>query len=52
MLPARPRSPRDKAKVEAAVQSVERWIMAPLHNQKFFSLGELHEVIRFAVGCA
>ena len=32
MLPARPRAPQDKAKVEAAVQNVERWIMAPLRN--------------------
>ena len=45
VLPARPRSPQDKAKVEAAVQNVERWIMAPLRNQTFFSLGELREAI-------
>ena len=43
VLPARPRAPRDKA--EAAVQNVERWIMAPLRNQTFFSLGELREAI-------
>ena len=46
MLPARPRAPRDKAKVEAAVQNVERWIMAPQRNRTFFSLGELREAIR------
>ena len=45
VLPARPRSPQDKAKVEDAVQNVERWIMAPLRNQTFFSLGELREAI-------
>ena len=45
VLPARPRAPRDKAKVEAAVQHVERWIMAPLRNQTFFSLGELREAV-------
>ena len=45
VLPARPRAPRDKAKVEAAVQHAERWIMAPLRNQTFFSLGELREAI-------
>ena len=45
VLPARPRSPRDKAKAEAAVQNVERWIMAPLRNQTFFSLGELRGAI-------
>lgn len=46
VLPARPGAPRDKAKAEAAVQNVERWIMAPLRNQTFFSLGELREAIR------
>ena len=46
VLSARPRSPQDKAKVEAAVQQVERWIMAPLRNQTFFSLGELRQAIR------
>ena len=46
MLPARPGAPRDKAKVETAVQHVERWIMAPLRNRTFFSLGELREAIR------
>ena len=45
VLPARPRAPRDKAKVEAAVQHVERWIMAPLRNQTFFSIGELREAV-------
>ena len=50
VLPARPRAPRDKAKVEAAAQHVERWIMAPLRNQTFFSLGELREAIAPAAG--
>ena len=45
MLPARPRKPRDKAKVEAAVQHVERWVMVPLRHQAFFSLGELRGAI-------
>jgi transposase len=30
VLPTRPRRPRDKAKVEAAVLVVERWILARL----------------------
>jgi transposase len=30
VLPARPRKPRDKAKVESAVQVVQRWIIAAL----------------------
>ena len=41
VLPARPRSPQDKAKVEAAVQNVGRWVLAPLRNHRFFSLSEV-----------
>ncbi len=44
-LPTRPRRPRDKAKVEAAVQHVERRVLAPLRNQRFFSLSEAREAI-------
>ena len=46
ILPARVRKPRDKAKVETGVLIVERWILARLRNQQFFSLGELNGVIR------
>jgi transposase len=42
ILPARPRKPRDKAKVEVAVQVAQRWILARLRNQTFFSLAELN----------
>ena len=42
-MPARPRKPRDKAKVEAAVLFATRWIIAKLRNVKFFSLAELNE---------
>jgi transposase len=42
ILPARPRKPRDKAKVEVAVQIAQRWILARLRNQTFFSLAELN----------
>lgn len=45
ILPARVRHPRDKAKVESAVQQVERWILAPLRKQTFFSLRELNGAI-------
>jgi transposase len=45
VLPARPRKPRDKAKVEAGVLIVERWILARLRNRTFFSLGELNAAI-------
>ena len=45
-LPARPYKPRDKAKVEVAVQVVERWILARLRHQTFFSLFDLNLMIR------
>ena len=46
IVPARPRKPRDKAKVEVAVQVVERWILARLRNRRFFSLDELNQAMR------
>ena len=46
ILPARPGSPRDKAKVEVAVQVAQRWILARIRNQVFHSLGELNARIR------
>jgi transposase len=46
ILPARVRKPRDKAKVEVAVQGIERWILAPLRHCTFFSLGELNAALR------
>ncbi|MGH8279728.1 MAG: Mu transposase domain-containing protein, partial [Gammaproteobacteria bacterium] len=45
ILPARVRKPRDKAKVEGGVLIVERWILARLRHQTFFSLGELNAEI-------
>ena len=50
ILPARPYKPRDKAKVEAAVLLVQRWIIARLRNRRFFSLEELNVAIREEVG--
>jgi transposase len=46
VLPARPRKPRDKAKVEVAVLVAERWILARLRDRRFFSLAELNAAIR------
>lgn len=46
VIPARVRKPQDKAKVEVAVQIVERWILASLRNRTFFSLVELNAAIR------
>ena len=45
VLPARPRKPRDKAKVEAGVQLVERWILARLRHRRFYTLAELNAAI-------
>jgi transposase len=45
VLPTRVRKPRDKAKVEAGVQSVEQRLLAPLRNQTFFSLVALNEAL-------
>lgn len=45
IVPARPRKPRDKAKVEVSVQVVERWVLAPLRDRKFFSLAELNQAM-------
>lgn len=45
ILPARPRKPQDKAKVEVGVQIVERWILARLRHRQFFSLAELNAAI-------
>jgi len=46
IVPARARKPRDKAKVEAGVLLVQRWILAALRNRTFFSLAELNTSIR------
>ena len=49
ILPARPKRPRDKAKVEVAVQVVQRWVLARLRNEVFFSLEELNTRIAVLV---
>jgi transposase len=49
IVPARPRKPRDKAKVEAAVLLATRWIIAKLRNRQFFSLAELNDAVRDCV---
>lgn len=45
IIPARVRKPRDKAKVEAGVLVVERWILAALRNRTFFSINEANDAI-------
>jgi len=45
IVPARPAKPRDKAKVEVAVQVAERWILARLRDEIFFTLDALNDRI-------
>ncbi|RDB42901.1 IS21 family transposase [Halomonas sp. DQ26W] len=45
VLPARPYKPKDKAKAEAAVLLVERWILARLRHHTFFTLVMLNQAI-------
>ena len=47
ILPARPKAPRDKAKVENAVQQVERQILAPLRDAtSFTSFTQLNQALK------
>src|SRR6266542_1756884 len=46
VLPARPHTPRDKPKVEVGVQVAERWIVARLRHETFFSLAALNARIQ------
>lgn len=45
ILPARPRKPRDKAKVEQAVLIVERWLLGRLRRRIFYSLADVDAAI-------
>ena len=49
VLPARPRRPKDKAKVENGVLLAKRWILARLRDRVFYSLEELNSAIRILV---
>jgi transposase len=42
VLPARIKKPRDKGSGENGVQNVGRWVIAPLRNNKFFSVHEVN----------
>jgi len=46
IIPARPRKPKDKPKVENAVLHAERRILAALRDRTFFSVAELNRAIR------
>jgi transposase len=43
VMPARVRSPRDKASVEGSVGTISTWIIAALRNTQCFSIEELNE---------
>lgn len=45
ILPARPYSPRDKAKAEVGVLVAQRWIVAVLRKQVFHSIAEVNVAI-------
>ena len=49
ILPARPRKPRDKAKVEAGVRFAQTYILGRLRRQTFFSLAEANAAIAAAI---
>ncbi|MBA3844351.1 MAG: IS21 family transposase [Actinobacteria bacterium] len=46
VMPARPMHPRDKAKVEVAVQIAQRWLLARMRDEVFHSLGALNARLR------
>jgi transposase len=50
VVPARPAKARDKAKVEVGVQVAQRWILARLRHEVFFSLPPLNARIRELLG--
>jgi len=43
--PARPYKPKDKAKAEQGVLGIQRWILAQLRHQTFFSVDEINQAI-------
>ena len=45
VLPARPRRPKDKAKVEQEVMIVERWLLGRLRHRTFFSIADVNAAI-------
>src|SRR5580704_18674807 len=49
ILPARPKRPKDKAKVEAGVRFAQSYILGRLRNVTFFSLTECNTAIGVAL---
>jgi transposase len=46
VIPARPYKAQDKSKVELAVKLVQRWILAKIRNEVFYSIEALNKRIR------
>ena len=46
VLPARPKTPRDKPSIEGGIGVVQRQFYAEVRNRKFYSLAELNAVFR------
>jgi len=46
VIPARVGKPRDKGLGENAVLQVERWVLAPLRKERFFSLQDLNRAMQ------
>lgn len=49
VIPTRVARPRDKPKVEVSIQIAQRWIVAVLRHQTFFTLADLNAAIRTRV---
>ncbi len=45
IVPTRVAKPKDKGNVEVGVQIVERWVLARLRNETFFSLAQVNRAI-------
>jgi transposase len=50
VLPTRAAHPQDKPKAEVSVQIAQRWILAVLRHQTFFTLADLNVAIRTCLG--
>jgi transposase len=49
VIPARVATPTDKPKAEVSVQIAQRWVLAALRHQTFFTLADLNVAIRARV---
>jgi transposase len=46
VIPTRVARPKDKPKVEVSIQIAQRWVLAALRHQAFFTLADLNAAIR------